>query len=171
MIGRESAHSTESLGTEIRNRPACGPVTIRQMQRFEEHDSEEILRRALAIDAQHQGSDREAMLAAARELGISDEALVLAEEQWTKEKEDREHFREFVRQQRSGWMGHLVSYLVFLAFFFFLDVRDGNLTWFWWPTIGWGIGVFFHSLGVLNTKSQTFQDEFRKWRQNRSIES
>jgi hypothetical protein len=141
------------------------------MHRFEEHDSEEILRRALAIDAQRQGSDREAMFAAAKELGISDDALVQAEEQWLKEKEDRAHFREFVRQQRSGWVGHITMYLVFLAFFFILDVRDGRLTWFWWPTFGWGIGVFFHSLGVLNTKSETFQKEFREWRKNRSIES
>jgi hypothetical protein len=140
------------------------------MQRFEEHDSEEILRRALAIDAQQKGSDREAMILAAREMGISDDALAQAEEQWLQEKEEQAHFREFVRQQRAGWTGHVASYLVFLAFFFFLDVRDGSLTWFWWPTFGWGIGVFFHSLGVLNTKSQSFQDEFRKWRKGRAIE-
>ncbi len=141
------------------------------MQRFEENDSEEILRRALAIDAQQKGSDREAMLAAAKEMGISDEALVRAEQQWLKEKEEKEHFREFVRHQRSSWTGHVLMYLVFVAFFFFLDVRDGNLTWFYYPVIGWGIGVFFQSLGVLNTKSEQFQTEFRRWRENRSLDS
>lgn len=141
------------------------------MQRFEEHDSEEILRRALAIDAQQKGSDREAMILAAREMGISDDALAQAEEQWLQEKEEQAHFREFVRQQRTSWYGHLAMYIGFLAFFFILDAKDGALTWFWWPTFGWGIGVFFHSLGVLNTRSETFQAEFRKWRKNRAIDS
>ena len=141
------------------------------MQRFEEHDSEEILRRALAIDAQIKGSDREAMVLAAREMGISDEALVKAEEQWAKEKEDQAHFGEFVRQQRAGWLWHLFTYLPFLAFFFFIDLKDGHLTWFWWPTFGWGIGLVFHTLGVLNTKSESFQKEFRKWRKSRSLET
>ena len=140
------------------------------MQSFEEHDSEEILRRALAIDAQRQGSDREAMILAAREMGVSDEALAQAEVQWNKEKEDNQHLREFVRHQRAGWISHLGWYLGMTAFFFFLDVKDGRLSWFLYPTLGWGIGVFFHSLGVLNTRSTQFQKEFREWRKNRAVE-
>jgi hypothetical protein len=141
------------------------------MRSLEEHDSEEILRRALAIDAQQRGSDREAMIAAAREMGISDDALARAEEQWIEEKEERAHWREFVRQQRASWLGHVAMYLGFTAFFFFLDVKDGHLSWFWWPAIGWGIGVFGHSLSMFNPKSEQFQREFREWRKNRSIES
>jgi hypothetical protein len=107
------------------------------------------------------------MILAAREMGISDEALTQAEEQWAREMVDKAHFSEFVRHQRSGWLWHLGTYLPFLAFFFFLDIRDGDLTWFWWPTFGWGIGVFFHTVGVLNTKSESFQAEFRKWRKSK----
>jgi hypothetical protein len=141
------------------------------MQRFEEHDSEEILRRALAIDAQQKGSDREAMLMTAREMGISDEALAQAEEQWLKEREDQGHFREFVRQQRSAWLGHLAWYVGMSAMFFVLDFKDGHLSWFWWPVFGWGIGIFGHTAWLFDTKSQQFQREFRKWRKDRSIES
>lgn len=136
-------------------------------QRFEEGDQEEILRRALAIDASQKALDRQAMVEAARELGISDGALEQAEEQWLKEKEERVHFREFVAQQRAGWIANLVAYLAMTAVFFILDFRDGRLSWFYWPTIGWGIGVFFHTMGVLNTKSEAFQMEFRQWRNNR----
>jgi hypothetical protein len=62
-------------------------------------------------------------------------------------------------------------YLACTAFFFFLDVKDGHLSWFWWPTIGWGIGVFGHSLCMLNPRSEQFQREFREWRKSRSLES
>ncbi len=140
-------------------------------QRFEEGDQEEILRRALAIDATHKSLDRQAMVDAARELGISDEALAQAEEQWIKEREDRVHFLEFVGQQRAGWLANLITYLVVSAIFLFLDSRDGRLSWFYWPTIGWGVGVFFHTLGVLNTRSEAFQKEFREWRKKRVTEN
>lgn len=140
------------------------------MHRFEERDSEEILRRALAIDAQQKGSDREAMLAAAREMGISDEALTQAEEQWAKEKEDSAHFREFVRQQRSAWLSHLGWYVGMSVLFFVLDVKDGQLSWFWWPVLGWGLGIFGHTAWLFDTKSKQFQREFREWRQNRALE-
>lgn len=41
------------------------------------------------------------------------------------------------------------------------------LNWFWWPTIGWGIGVLMHALGVFNRKSRSFQEEFEEWRRKR----
>lgn len=44
---------------------------------------------------------------------------------------------------------HLVIYLVINAGLALLNIytSPGNY-WFFWPLIGWGIGLFFHALGV-----------------------
>ena len=44
---------------------------------------------------------------------------------------------------------HLSTYLVMGGFFFFLNALTsfGNW-WFFWPMLGWGIGVMFHYISV-----------------------
>jgi len=40
---------------------------------------------------------------------------------------------------------HLGSYIVFSFFFFLINaVTNFGNWWFYWPMLGWGIGIFFH---------------------------
>ena len=43
---------------------------------------------------------------------------------------------------------HLSTYLGMATFFFFLNMFTGGNMWFYWPMLGWGIGVLFHYIGV-----------------------
>jgi len=44
---------------------------------------------------------------------------------------------------------NLVSYIVLIPFFIFINLRfSPNFHWFWFPIIGWGIGVIFQALEV-----------------------
>ena len=44
---------------------------------------------------------------------------------------------------------HLSTYIVMGVFFFVLNaITAPGRWWFFWPILGWGIGVFFHFLNV-----------------------
>ena len=50
-----------------------------------------------------------------------------------------------------GFYIHLVTYIVVIAFLFFIDVfaeGDPNNWWFYWPALGWGIIVVIHAATV-----------------------
>jgi hypothetical protein len=48
-----------------------------------------------------------------------------------------------------GFFGHLTTWLIFSAFFIFLNIASsGGGFWAIWPIMGWGLGVAFHAIGV-----------------------
>jgi len=50
-----------------------------------------------------------------------------------------------------GFYGNLVSYIVVNIFLLVLNlVTSPNHLWFYWPLLGWGIGVMFHGMKVFN---------------------
>lgn len=50
-----------------------------------------------------------------------------------------------------GFYGNLISYILVISFLTFINLKytPGHL-WFYWPMLGWGIGVLFHAFGVFN---------------------
>ena len=64
---------------------------------------------------------------------------------------ENSQYRRARRQAREerGFYSHLLVYIAVNLFFFILNFRQGfDHVWFFWPTLGWGIGVFFHWVGV-----------------------
>lgn len=48
-----------------------------------------------------------------------------------------------------GFYGNLVSYVLVISFLTFINLRyTPEHLWFYWPMLGWGIGVLFHAFGV-----------------------
>lgn len=60
-----------------------------------------------------------------------------------------------------GFYGHLASYISVNAGLFLIDLISGNgLTWFYYPMIGWGIGLLSHGIKVFGT-----QGYLERWEQ------
>lgn len=56
-----------------------------------------------------------------------------------------------VAQKRVDFKHHLAIYIVVIAFLWVIwAVSSGGYMWPVWPTVGWGIGIFFHYVGVFN---------------------
>lgn len=54
-------------------------------------------------------------------------------------------------EEIKGFYGNLVSYVVVNIGLFILNMLTSpNHLWFYWPLLGWGIGVVFHGLKVFN---------------------
>lgn len=54
-------------------------------------------------------------------------------------------------EELKGFYGNLVSYIIVNLFLLFINLKySPNDLWFFWPLLGWGIGVFFHAMKVFN---------------------
>lgn len=50
-----------------------------------------------------------------------------------------------------GFYGNLIAYIIFNGFFLVLNLlTTPDQLWFFWPLIGWGVGVLFHGMKVFN---------------------
>ncbi|ESU26256.1 hypothetical protein FLJC2902T_27360 [Flavobacterium limnosediminis JC2902] len=50
-----------------------------------------------------------------------------------------------------GFYGNLTAYIVVNIFFVIINLLTSpEHLWFYWPMLGWGIGVVFHGLQVFN---------------------
>lgn len=49
-------------------------------------------------------------------------------------------------EQLRGFYSNLISYCVVIPFLIFINLRTSNFQWFWFPMLGWGMGLTFHAL-------------------------
>ncbi|WP_132050921.1 2TM domain-containing protein [Pseudocnuella soli] len=72
-------------------------------------------------------------------------------------------------KRRASFRGHLVTYLIFSAFFWLVWFAsngpryNSGLPWPVWPMLGWGIGVLFHYMGAfMAPKTNNVEREYQK---------
>lgn len=71
-------------------------------------------------------------------------------EKYTSEYERYEEAKKQVKEIK-GFYGHLLSYVIVISILAFINLYyTPEYLWFFWPMLGWGIGLFFHALGVFN---------------------
>lgn len=74
-------------------------------------------------------------------------------------------------QEIKGFYSHLLSYILVMLVLIGINIKfSPNHVWFFWPLMGWGLGLFFHGVKVFNwfpflgkdweqKKLQQFMDE------------
>jgi len=71
------------------------------------------------------------------------------ENQYSEEDRYREARKRV--EELKGFYGNLISYIVVNSFLLVINlVTSPAYLWFFWPLLGWGIGVLFHGLKVFN---------------------
>lgn len=67
-------------------------------------------------------------------------------------------------KQVKGFYTHLLVYCVIIPFLIFINVNnDPSFTWYWFPVLGWGIGLFMHGLHVFGKTSKWEQRKIREY--------
>ncbi len=52
-------------------------------------------------------------------------------------------------EEIKGFYSNLLSYCIVIPFLVFINLRtNDNFHWFWFPMLGWGMGLTFHAFGV-----------------------
>ena len=66
-------------------------------------------------------------------------------------EEERYNIAKKRVQEVKGFYGNLTAYIVVNVFLMIVNlVTSPEHLWFYWPMLGWGIGVLFHGLRVIN---------------------
>jgi 2TM domain len=67
--------------------------------------------------------------------------------------QDQEQKQKRIQAQQQvaklkGFYGHLTVYVVVMTLLFIINALSQGPWWFYWPLLGWGIGLALHALGV-----------------------
>lgn len=66
-------------------------------------------------------------------------------------------------KELKGFYGNLISYCIFIPFLIFINLwTSSQYHWFWWPVLGWGIGVISHALQVFGIGRSWEEKQIRK---------
>ena len=69
-----------------------------------------------------------------------------------KYQEEERYFKAKKRvEEIKGFYGNLIAYIVVNIGLMVINLLTSpKYLWFFWPMLGWGIGVFFHGMKVFN---------------------
>lgn len=62
-----------------------------------------------------------------------------------------------------GLMWHLATYLIINGFLWFIDLLDGNITFAYWVSITWGIGIAFHLAAFIIVEDDESNPRYRRY--------
>ena len=139
-------------------------------QFYNEEEAQEILRIAAGLPSSGSDSDgisRQTLLQTAQELGISPEALAAAEEKVGAERRDRELYAEFISKRRHSFYVSLSRYIFVNTILIVIDVTNGGSYWFYWPLLGWGIGMAREAISTFGPESSRNGSAFQSWLKRR----
>ncbi len=116
--------------------------------RYSRDEVDAILGRAIEREHGRGELTHEDLVAAAREVGISADAIDAAAGEILSEKRQKGELLELRHQQWRGFFRHLVPYLLVNGMFVTLNVLTTHFPWALFPAAGWGVGLFFHFMAV-----------------------
>lgn len=111
-------------------------------------EADEILRRALAEQAEGDISHDE-LLAAAREVGIPESAIHAAAEQLGESYHLQRHVGVLRQRKRRAFFRHLVSFVIINAGIFAFDWFNGGAWFFHFPLIVWSVVLLLLAMAQL----------------------
>lgn len=69
-------------------------------------------------------------------------------------------------EELKGFYGNLISYCIFIPFLIFINLKTSpDYHWFYWPMLGWGIGVISHGIKTFGIGSDWEEKQIRKYMQ------
>ena len=67
-------------------------------------------------------------------------------------------------EELKGFYGHLISYCIFIPFLIFINFKTSSgYHWFWWPLLGWGIGLISHAIKTFGIGSDWEERQIQQY--------
>lgn len=146
-------------------------------ERYSEEAARDILKRAMELQSNEKEFTRSQLEEMAQELGISPTALAEAETFWRANRATIEEQKAlasekeaFERERQTGLKVHLTIYVLVNLFLMSLNLANAaDGIWFFWPLLGWGLGVAGHYWSTLQSEGQLYEQQFAQWRMARAL--
>ncbi|WP_104734168.1 2TM domain-containing protein [Hanstruepera ponticola] len=99
--------------------------------------------------------------------------ISIMESNYTNSKEEAYYKAKKRVEEIKGFYGNIISYIVVIPFLIFINYRTSwNFQWFWFPVLGWGMGIVFHAFGVFgygkNWEERKIQEILEKENQRKN---
>jgi len=132
--------------------------------RYSQEEVDAILGRA--IEREHGRGDltHSDLVSAAREVGISADALEGAATEVLAERRRKGELVQLRQEQWLRFLRHLVPYLVVNGMLVTLNFLTSHFPWSLFPVFGWGIGLVFHFLAVAAPNPQRLERRLERQR-------
>lgn len=131
----------------------------RTPHRYSAEDVQEILASAASLEPQAAFSE-EQLREMASELNISPEVLQQAEQDWRRQKNERQERARITRKRQGQFREHLGVYVAVNAGMFLLDwTIDGDITWAFYPLLAWGLGLVLDGISA----NSAWNPSWRHW--------
>jgi hypothetical protein len=129
-------------------------------RRYTRDEVDAILGRALR-SAQDEGMTHDELVAAAREVGVSPEAIAKAAAEVERERAVERETAALRRGQIRAFYSHLASYLIVCSGLVALNLLLGGVLWFPWVLVGWGVGLAMHLRHVVSPDTERLASRAR----------
>lgn len=139
-------------------------------QRFRDPDPiEEILRIAMQNQAGADFTLRQRLLSSAAELGIPEQAVLEAEQQWLNQRKKEQEESEYRAHTLRNLFTHFGVYLVINVAIILINMltSHGHFTWAVWPILGWGMAFGIHLVVTVAQLKSPGGDDYDNWRKER----
>jgi len=125
---------------------------------FTVNEVEAILRRGLNRKRDSGEITRGELIDTARELGLDSREVERAIREQRKYGALDSARDDFKKRKREGFSSHLRAYLIVNGALFFINLVTGvDDPWFFYPLIGWGIGLAFHAVSAFNPSQRAVE--------------
>ncbi len=133
-------------------------------QKYNKDEIDAILARAIEHDNQRGDLSHQDLIAAAREVGISADALEKAAAEVMAERSDRAELAVIRREQWRGFLSHLIPYVLVNGFLVTINFLTTHFPWALFPAMAWGIGLILHLMAVIRPDPQRLQRKLQRRR-------
>lgn len=147
--------------------------------RFTQEEANEILLRAIETQPVGREMTRQQLESLAAEVGISPDALQVAEDRWqadhVRESDDRQVFQAMQRAHQlaiTRFVIHLCLFLFFAFIFFMVSMEEGSEGLFIALAfmVPWFIALWAHGSRTFASSAADQEKAFRKWQQARHLD-
>lgn len=73
-------------------------------------------------------------------------------------------------EKLKGFYGNLISYCCVIPVLIFINYKSSDFQWFWFPTLGWGMGLFFHGIEVFGYGNSWEERKIKQLMEKEKIE-
>lgn len=133
-------------------------------------DAQEILRRAIARQADRAELTRAELMEIAQEIGISSADLDWAEQDWHLAKQEYQERQLYHQYRQKELRQHGIKFVIVNTFLVGLNLfASGGLGWSLYILWGWGLGLTLQIWRTYQTDSPRYEAKFQRWRRGQQV--
>jgi 2TM domain len=153
------------IGTIDMNIPENQIITT-----YASEDAQEILKLAIARREDKGELTRVQLVEIATEMGVSQEDLLAAEQEWFLYRGDVQERKQFNDYRQGIFKQNAERFLIVNAFLIVLNlVTSGTLSWCWYILIIWGLGLTLNAWQTFKSNTEEYEKAFQRWKLRKQL--